>query len=54
MHNYQLKKRGGRKHWHIYWRENGEPQYASTGTSDEAFAKTFLETFKRLQQLTNM
>ena len=50
MHNYQLKKRGGRKHWHIYWRENGEPQYASTGTSDEAFAKTFLETFKRLQQ----
>ena len=50
MHNYQLKTRGGRKHWHIYWRANGEPQYASTGTSDETVAKTFLETFKRLQQ----
>ncbi|MEC8128422.1 MAG: site-specific integrase [Pseudomonadota bacterium] len=50
MHNYQLKRRKGRNAWHIYWMENGEQRWASTGTSDEALASTFLATFKSLQQ----
>ena len=49
MHNYQLKRRKGRNTWHIYWVENGEQRWASTGTPDETLAETFLETFKRIQ-----
>ena len=53
MHNYQLKKRGGRKHWHIYWRA-WRTKYASTGTSDEALAKTFLRRSRDFNKATTM
>lgn len=46
---FELKERPDRKNWYIYWTDsNGKPQWASTGTRDEALAGKFLETFNRL------
>ena len=43
MHNYQLKTQERQKRTGTYTGWSGEQKWASTGTSDEALANTFLD-----------